>query len=111
VCDDPLDGVGRDAVVDIASRREGHLVISQSHLHGNGSDDDDIVANPVEDLPLRVTGWWVLQPSPAHLGSNRVRRLKCAFPGRATVEVELHGVGDLDPLVVGGQRQDERVRR
>jgi hypothetical protein len=50
VRDDPFDGVGRDACVDVASRREGHLVISQSHLHGNGADDDDVVANPVEDL-------------------------------------------------------------
>jgi len=41
--------------------------------------------------------------SPAHLGSNRVRRLKGAFARRTTIEIELHWIGDVDPVAVAGQ--------
>ena len=43
------------------------------------------------------------QLSPAHLGSNRLRGLKGAFARRSTVEVELHWIGDLDPVAVAGE--------
>jgi len=42
-------------------------------------------------------------PSPAHLGSDRIGRLKGAFARRSTVEIELHWIGDLDPVAVAGQ--------
>lgn len=48
--DDPLDRVGGYPCVEVTSRCEGNLVAIQRHLHGNGSDDDDIVADPLEDL-------------------------------------------------------------
>jgi hypothetical protein len=43
------------------------------------------------------------QLSPAHFGSNRVRGLKGAFTRRSTVEIELHRIGNLDPVAVAGQ--------
>ena len=43
------------------------------------------------------------QSSPAHLGSNRIRGLKGAFARRSTIEIELHRIGDLDPVAVAGQ--------
>ena len=41
--------------------------------------------------------------SPAHLDSDRIRGFKGAFAGRSAVEIELHRIGDLDPVTVAGQ--------
>ena len=43
------------------------------------------------------------EPSPVHLGSDRIRSLKRAFARRPTVEIELHRIGDLDPVAMAGQ--------
>jgi hypothetical protein len=43
------------------------------------------------------------RPSPSHLGPDRIRGLEGAFARRSTIEIELHGIGDLYPVAVACQ--------
>ncbi len=49
VSNDPIDCVGLDASIDIARRRERHVMLVKGDLHGQGPDDDDIVSDWLQD--------------------------------------------------------------
>lgn len=73
VSNDPIDCVGLDASVDVARRRERHVMLVKDDLHGQGPDDDNIVSDWLQNrcsVPQQ-TGRGDNLTSSSHLGSRR----------------------------------------